>query len=349
MEIYVLNSSRETLGIIDDANSVIWTKRYFEAGDFEIYCRATTDHMNLLKVGNYVTRTDNDMVGIIESVILTTDDESGSFLDVRGKDASSLLGRRIVWGQTILTGKAENAVRKLVSDAVISPTNTARKIPGFILATAQGYTETIEKQITGDNLLDSISEICQTYSYGFKVTLNDAKNLVFGLYKGTDRSVEQLNVPSVTFGSDFDNMASSQYEWNESAYRNVALVAGEGEGIARKMTSVGNFSGVDRHEMFVDARNVSSNDGEITEADYIQQLYQQGKEKLAEKTIVESFSGEIITGDLYSYAKDFFVGDIVTVQNEYGITANVRITAVTESEDENGYKVIPTFDNWRVE
>lgn len=38
------------------------------------------------------------------------------------------------------------------------------------------------------------------------------------------------------------------------------------------------------------------------------------------------------------------LGDIVTVQNEYGITMNARITEVIETFDENGYSVSPKFE-----
>ena len=47
---------------------------------------------------------------------------------------------------------------------------------------------------------------------------------------------------------------------------------------------------------------------------------------------------------MYKYKQDYDVGDIVTIKNEYGIIADVRITEVTESEDSTGFSVIPTFE-----
>lgn len=44
-------------------------------------------------------------------------------------------------------------------------------------------------------------------------------------------------------------------------YRNVALVAGEGEGLDRKTIPVGAAEGMERYELYVDARDVSSNEG----------------------------------------------------------------------------------------
>ena len=37
MEIYVLNTNFESVAVVDEFESLIWTDRYDEAGDFELY------------------------------------------------------------------------------------------------------------------------------------------------------------------------------------------------------------------------------------------------------------------------------------------------------------------------
>lgn len=347
MDLYVRNRSFELIGVIDYAESVIWTNRYNEAGDFEIYIRADNKVISVLAIGNYLTRPDNDMVGIIEKVELTTDSENGNYYTVTGRDAKSLLGRRVIWQQTILSGNAEDAIRQLITENLINPTKETRKIPNFILGDKANFTDTINRQFTGDNLLEAITSICESLNYGFKVVLEDG-NFVFTLYKGTDRSNAQDTVPQVTFSPTFDNITNSTYSWDETSYKNVALVAGEGEGLARRMQAVGDSSGLDRYETFVDARDISSNDGEVSTEDYTAQLVQRGSESLAETVVVESFEGEVITNNQYILNQDFFLGDVVTVENEFGIRGDVRIVEIIESEDIEGYKIIPTFDNWKV-
>ena len=60
-------------------------------------------------------------------------------------------------------------------------------------------------QITGKNLADAVSDICQTYGFGYRVTLNDG-NIVFALYAGS--------ITDVTFSAEFDNLINSDYEYN---------------------------------------------------------------------------------------------------------------------------------------
>lgn len=347
MDIYVLNKQLEIIDVLDQAESIIWTDRYNSAGDFEIYIPANDRVIDVLQIDYYVMRRESDMVGIIKNISLTTDAENGNYYTVTGRDLKSILERRIIWTQTQLSGNAERAIRRLVTENIIAPSVDDRKISNFVLGDVAGLTETISQQFTGDNLLEAIQSICESLNYGFKVTLEN-KQFVFSLYKGVDRSENQNSVPRVTFSPEFDNLVSTDYNWDETNYKNVALVMGEGEGAARRRQTVGSASGLDRYELYVDSRDVSSNDGTVTEEDYQAQLNQQGVEALAETAIVETFDGEVISGMTYIYNQDFFLGDVVTAENEFGIRAAVRVTEVIESEDATGYKIIPTFNNWRL-
>lgn len=332
--------------MIDYHKSGIWTPRYYDVGDFEIYVESTPHTISVLQKGNYVTRPDSTMACIIEKVQATTDTENGKYLIVTGRSLQSILGRRIIWRQTNLAGTVEDCIRQLINENIINPSVPDRKVEGFTLAEKAGFTETVEMQVTGDNLLDVVKDLCQTYEYGFDVNFDDAMRFVFRLYKGIDRSYNQSVNPYVVFSPDFDNIRSSTYTSDKTDYKNVALVAGEGEGVERKMVSVGSAAGLTRYELFVDARDLSTNAGteeEITQEEYNRQLAQRGDESLAAAVVQESFEGEVEPAVNYIYGQDYFLGDIVQVENEYGIQNTPRVTEVIECEDENGYTATPTF------
>ena len=69
---------------------------------------------------------------------------------------------------------------------------------------------------------------------------------------------------------------------------------------------------------------------------------------MAEHGIMEAFEGEIDTSNTFILDKDYTLGDIVTVENEYGIRKNVRIAAIVETWDEVGYTASPTYENVEV-
>lgn len=350
MELYVLNRDFEIINYIDTFVSLEWVKRYFDTGDFVLNCVADMNIIKSLQKRNYLVREDDERIMIIEKINITTSAENGNTVNVSGRSIESILGRRIVWKQT--NSKAsetvEQFIRRLVDENAINPTDPKRKIPNLILGELKGFTEKIEKQVTGDNLLTVIKEICQAYNYGFKITMNEDGYLVFDLYKGTDRSYNQSINPYVVFSNDYDNIINTEYEYDETNISNVALIGGEGEGTARKYQSIGDSEGFDRYELFVDANDISSNDGEISLTDYNNLLIERGNEKIAENTFVESYSGEVETTLTYVYKEDYDLGDIVETVNEYDMEAAPRIIEIIESENENGYRVVPTFGTWEV-
>ena len=345
MEFNILDKNRQWIGVVDQYKSAIWTPRYWDAGDFEIYAEATESNLSILQEDYYVTRQDDSMACIIQKVNIVTDEEGGKYLIVTGESLQSVLKRRIVWQQTTLRGTVEKCVRKLIDENIINPTIPERKIPGFVLGDEKGFTETVEMQVTGDNLFDVISSICQSYGYGFTVTLNDSGEMVFNLYKGEDRSYSQDVNPYVVFSPDFDNVKSVDYVSDKTDYKNVALVAGEGEGTYRKTATVGTASGLDRYEMYVDARDISTNDEEISLEDYNKLLAERGNENLAAAIVQKSFEGEVEASVNYTYKEDYFLGDIIQIENEFGIKAAPRIVEIIECMDENGYSMTPTFDS----
>lgn len=346
MDIYVYDEDYTLLGIVDTSTSVIWADRARQCGDFEIYISASAETLELLQIDRVVARTDNDMACFIEHVEPMTDEENGDFLKVTGRCLRSILARRIIWDQTVLSGSLENGLRRLVTEALISPAIAARKYENLQLAPAHGYTETVSAQFTGTNLLEAIEELCAAYNYCFKITLQRGGVLLLDFYKGTDRTASQSENPRVIFSAEYDNLTASTYTADKIGYKTVALVAGEGEGSARRRTVVSRSvdqSGLHRREMYVDARDVSSNDGEITDAEYTAQLTDRGRTALAEAALVESMTGTVDTRQQYTYGTDYSLGDAVTVINKYGIQADSTVLEIVEVFDENGYTCTPTF------
>ena len=70
---------------------------------------------------------------IIKNLQLSTDIENGDFYCVTGRELKFLLHQRIVWKQTTLTGTAEDAIRRLINENAITPTDTKRVIPNLML------------------------------------------------------------------------------------------------------------------------------------------------------------------------------------------------------------------------
>lgn len=358
MVIHVLDRDFKLVGVVDDYISVIWRPAYYDVGDFELYINATPEAVQLLQKNRYLVRdTDIDVdeagnvtyskVMVIKNITLTTSEEEGDHLTYTGRELKFLLHQRIVWEQTRMRSKVEYGVRRLVRENAIEPTDSKRIIPNLVLGAEAGLAKSMDKQVTGAYLDEAITEICATYGYGWEIFIYNS-SMVFIMYEGVNRSYGQSGRPYVVFSDSFDNILNSEYQMQSEAYANTALIGGEGEGTKRIYTTVGeDNSGLERYETFTDGSGVSQNVGtedEIPLEEYLQLLQESGREALAEMLITEGFSGEVISDGAFKYGVDFYIGDMVTVTNRYGISKDVMVLSAIESHDESGAKLIPQFN-----
>lgn len=324
-ELYLLDENRKRKHIIDTYSSIIWAPRYNDLGDCELVISATEENFKKINECKYITRTDDEMVCEIKKIEIQTDEENGNQFIITGTDIKNILNQRIVEKQTNFNGFVEDYIRKLINDSIINPTNPDRKIKNFILANKVGFTEKISEQVTYDYVGNKIQELCKQYGWGYKITIVN-ENFVFSLYKGEDKS------DYITFSQDYDNISTTSYSKDDSNIKNIALIAGEGEGAERVTTTIGEGKGIDRHELYIDARDVSS------EIDYSELLssYPNGSEKIINDIIYYQVNGTNIAILIKDDA-----GEITKVQ----LCSNIYIESLkhTGYEKMSAYKSVTSF------
>lgn len=353
MDLNVMDTDFKSLELVDTYNSLIWTDRYRAYGDFEIKTTVNDKTLNTFKKDRFIECKDSGHTMIIETIQIASDAENGNHLYVTGRSLESILDRRIIWGLKTITGNLQNGIKTLINECLISPTDSSRKIDNFIFEDSTDpliTALTIDAQFTGDCLYDAVRETCEYFDIGFKVTRNEKNQFVFSLYSGADRSFSQTTNPFVIFSPNFENIINSNYLESKAVFKNITLIGGEGEGSARRYTTYGSGSGLERRELFTDARDISSavvdsNGNQITlsNAAYIAQLQQRGKENLAECIEITSFEGEIDATQMFTYGDDFFIGDTIQLANEYGHEVKAKIYEIIISEDSYGKSIYPTF------
>lgn len=337
----LMNPQFERIALIDDYSSFIWSTRYYTSGDFQLIVNVNPSNTGLFQKDWYIVRDDDENVGLIEDITITRNENGVEQYIIKGRFIDSIIGRRIIARQTTVSGNVGACIKQLLMDNIVDPAMADRQISNFLIGDID-VSGTMAAQFTGKNLLDTISNICQTYGIGYKVTLDSNHNFVFSLYTGVNRTYDQSVNPWVIFSDTYDNLLSSQYEENYKSLTNAVLVAGEGEGLDRKTIWVSDGStGINRHEAYSDARNIRS-DGDISESDYLQLLAESGKEDLT--TYTSAFTGKVYF-DSVSYKDDIGMGDLCVIENtEWGIYMNTRLMEVVESVDESGqYSITPTF------
>jgi len=349
MELYIFDRDLNFQGILESFFSLRWIRRYSKCGEFELHCSLTPETLELLQRENVILKKDDLEAGYIEYRNLKHDRQGKEILVIKGKFLTGYLGRRIIWGIENLSTTAELAMRQLINNHAINPANTDRKIDMLTLGDLKGYTNNIDKQVSYKNLLETVEEISSTDGLGIRTLLDiENKQMIFDIYEGLNRTAEQSENAPAIFSREFENVLEQEYTDSFNNYRNTVLVAGEGEGVEREFVAIVNGQGLDRYELFIDARDLQSEiDGTtIPIEEYREILKNRGISKLSEYKEIQTFESKINLRSNLTYKYDFDLGDIVTcTSKKWGITVDTRITEIEEVYEESGFDVNITFGN----
>lgn len=346
----LLDENLTPIDHIDAYDSAIWAERHREYGDFELYGRPQSLIGKGVSTGRFLAKQGSDTIMFIENVRIDTDVDEGPFATITGRSLESMLKRRVLWPPVSVSGKVPAVVRHLLESTVISPSDSRRRIPNFIMREpSNDYISEIEMsaQFAGETVYDAIVAICEVHDLGFKIVVDNGV-FVFVLYKGTDRSFNQDTNPYVIFSPDFDNLASSSYSHTMDTMTTFAYVAGEESDDSSRLTAEVDLgtTGLDRVELFVDAGDIRSTDedgNEYTQEEYGSFLEERGLESLSENSATEFFEGSMDTHGTFVYGRDFFLGDTVQIQNEFDMAAASQVLEIVYTEDSTGETIVPTF------
>lgn len=340
MDIKTFDDTLTYLGIVDNYNSVDFKTRFTSIGDFVICAPVTPQNLKRLAKGNFVM-VDN-LAGYIESVQLDEDSQEAKLTAV-GYDLKGLLAHRINWGILNYSGTVENFFRKIVNENCIH-TSEDRIIPFLELGKNNNFPEEIKIQDEGSLLSELITKQAMLSQIGWDVVLRPKeKKLIFRIFKGVDRTINQTQVTPLVFEKKRENILEQVYVDSDEGHKNVAYVAGAKENDKRtSITVVGSGTGFGRREMFLSGTSQRKNEqGEpIPESDYKNLLKTEGEQALGKAPVVNNFDCVVNTRS----GLDFGVGDGCTVvEDEWGVRIHTYISETQRIYDTNGFTLNVVF------
>lgn len=343
---YILDQNFVAKAIVDKFSSFVWTERYFGCGEFVLVIPVDETLVQLINLDDYVAIRESDVLMVIETMTLNTDEEQGDTITIQGRSLECLISRRIIWGKLEAKGSVQDAIKKAVTENAINPSDPNRKIPGLVFkdSTDQYVLDQTEEEIkmVGDNLYEAIYGLCQSHRMGFRVRHVGDKVLEFELYHGTDRTEDQDAVAPVVFSSSYENLLSSEYIQSEVNYASNALVKGDKDTVFMEVRRNPERTGLKRRELFIEIGDAPENQGSYTQK-YWDQMFTKAKEVMMEHVVTIAFGSEVAPMVQFAYGVDYFIGDIVQVRNQYGFAGRCRIDELVRTRDDSGINMVPTF------
>ncbi len=334
MQFFIFDPKFQILGSIKVFNTLLWYRRYYSPGIFEFHVPAK--YFDLLNTGKYLYRNDRTELGVIREVNFTRGNKGEQRAYCKGYFAEHLLNNNVIHPTFNRTGTPEVLARGVIRQYIINPADATRKIQNIRLGQLQGYGTSITLQNTGDNVGERLYDMLKTQEMSQRLVFDYLENtLTYEVWKGLDRRDTQTENSWAVFSDSFRNIKNAQYDRDESDYKNVAYVAGEGEGTARKVVEVDIRQSPDeeRRELWVDARDLQqhSDNANYTDAQYHDLLFQRGLEKLADYDAIEKIDSDVDPNANLIYGTDFDLGDLCTYRySDVNIECSKRITEIQE-------------------
>ena len=249
MEVRIYNKELHRIGQMENQTSLIWTRKFYEPGNFEIHAPITDENLSLLRPGNLIGKKGSEEAGVIENIEKEESDIKNE-ITVKGRFLSSYMERRLIKKTVNFSGTVEIAMRQLLTGAA--------PIPLVELGPLNGFPETVQFQATMKNLLTYETKLSKVGAIGYRFRPDFKKRkIIFETYQGKNRTFKQHENNRVIFSEDYNNLNNAIYKYNDQNLKTKVIVGGQGEGDARTYYELGGGSGLDLREMFVDAKDIN--------------------------------------------------------------------------------------------
>ncbi|WNT45411.1 minor tail protein [Arthrobacter phage Argan] len=356
MELHLLDNNRRRTEVVDDFESCIWSERYTSWGDFELLMKSTPGTRSLFKSGRWFVQNQSSRVMEVETL---EDKVSGgkSMLSIKGRSIEKILDDRAAVNSIAgtataekwaLTGTPANIARTIFSSVCSTGyPNVNDKVPFLesVFTTLQYQRPepgtTISVELEKQSVYKAIKDLCEAYGLGFYlVRVGDTDTLRFKVITGYDRTLGQTTFAPVVFSQALGNLSDTTELYSTQNFKNVAYVYGK-NGMATVYAPGydSSVTGFDRRVMVIKADDIADAAGATLTA----KLNQRGYDELAKQRGTFAFEGTIPQRGAYKYAKDYFLGDLVTMQNSDGVQSSMRVVEQIFVCDREGDKSYPSL------
>ena len=196
-------------------------------------------------------------------------------------------------------------------------------------------------------------------------------------YNGVNRTFGQGERPAVVFSPKYDNLSKATYFKSKVASRTKIFSGAVKFTVPTKLTFSGEYldnngdsamqnnsvtvgtRGLGLREGYLQSPSIEHTNGYMTSTEsgtkgvasidpesIYRQIAEQCNTELWKHMPIEMFSGEAVQQSMYVYNEDFFLGDFVQIQNEFGQQDIARVTEyIRTSSDSEGDVFYPTFQS----
>lgn len=324
--IRIFNKNIIPIAEIDDFQSYIFERSFYQIGSFELYLTMKKQYYNIFKEDYFIMfENDPKKVGIIKNIEIDTNEDDLEILKITGPSLKAIMQKRIILPNNnedydYQSGNQELIMKNFVSNNFIN-TADSRKIDNLYITENKNLGINDKWRSRFENVSNKLEEIGKYAELGWDVYLNfKEKKFVFDVIKGRNLTNK------VIFSRDFENISNETYLQAAKDKKNVIYAENTNSGFVQVY---GKGDGINREEVY-----------EPFHANNINDLEKLALRKLKDYDTLISLDSEYRESNSFIYKKDFDLGDYITFRNpDWNLILKTQITKITETI-EKGIKYI---------
>ncbi len=366
MELVTLDSQFQPSRIVDNYKSLLWAERYLEHSDFELVSNDISRCISMLPLESTVSIRESTVPMVVEDYKIRKPLRGAPEVVITGRSFETVLERRasvislppdyatearIPWMMSAdkESDAAYKVIRTVIGDGprnipggpqvlttiapAVSPLDAIPEInPILPIDYSAGLTR--EFDIPAQNLYKTVLDLLATNRHGIKSIRPEVggTKIRIEIYNGADLT------QTVAFDARFDQLDDATYLLSNRGSANVGYIYGSnGASVVRKNNGGTEVSGLNRRVLLIDeAGDQTLTNTDVRTSRALVELYKYNATAL--------FDGETSEQVAAEFGQKYFLGDLLKLVGEYGLSQNVRVAEFIRSSDASGNKAYPTFE-----
>lgn len=363
MEILILDKLLRPIDVVDVFESMIFTERFSEVGDFQLVVPSISGNRRRFVTGMWIMITDSNRVMEVLTIEDKTDAEGRAVLTIKGTEILNVLSRRLALfmdGEAIapvwwIEDAPAEVMRIIFNEICLFGSVSPLDVIPFLYAGNTYPEDNIPEPTTiikweqkPATVLEAQKELSDIYDLGFRLYKDpNMSRLHYNVYAGSDRTTNQTVYPPVIFSPDMENLANTtEFTDTSSAFNVIHVILTYKNELEVEITvtlyvNENELSPPEGFDRRVKQLVLSSVPEEITDIEAW--MIQSGKDELMKSRPINAFDGQINQTTQYVYERDYYLGDLVEMRAENGATAFMRVEEFIHVEDLQGARSYPTL------
>lgn len=355
MQLFKLNDDYSPGNTVNKFESLAWTERYRDAGDFQLVVMNEISILSKLPTGCLISHTDTREVMIVENHEVGRGSNKDLTITLTGRSFETFAENRLTTGSeeplndlsdppvaNVFTSPVESSAQlverllKLALQAGAAPAYAV--IPNLSIYLDMSVLDAaMEHVVQRGELYSRVLEYLGLCNAGIKTIrpLVGETTLDLVIHDGNDL----LN--SVVFNDQREDLEDAKYFWSIKGYKNYAqLAANTYARLHRHRDLVSDLTGLDWRVLYVDANDI---EGIYDPPDASDVVSARSQTALDNNKRVALLTAKISQSAKPKFKIDYDVGDLVMVFGEFATSQAMRVTEHMLTVDKSGTRGYPSL------